>query len=191
MLHRAMTRFAIFTLFLLFSQLALADVSAGFADHIKIGGHQLVLNGAGTRIKLFVKAYNAALYLPQRSNNAEEILSKDTPIAIHMVITTDQSTTARMVNALKEGFQDSTQGNTAPIQGKIDKFISVLSEENVKLHDVLEFNYVPGKGVTYIMNGKSRVVIPGADFRQAFFGIWLSNNPVSPKLKNQLLGNQS
>lgn len=191
MLARAFARFFILTFCLLFAQLSVAEPSAGFAESYKLGSHHLVLNGVGERIKLFVKAYVVALYLPQKNTNAEEILNSDTPIALHMVVTSSQATTERMANALNEGFQNSTGGNTGPIKDRMEKFISALSTKPVKQNDYLEFNYLPGKGTTLVRDGVVQVTIPGTDFRAAFYGIWLSNNPVSAKLKAQLLGTQA
>jgi len=49
--------------------------------------------------------------------------------------------------------------------------------------------YEPGVG-THLMNGDESVsVIPGLEFKQALFGIWLSDKPAQASLKKKMLGN--
>ena len=51
------------------------------------GGPELVLNGAGVRVRLIFKVYVAALYLPAKTAHAEAILQSDRPtrFVLHML----------------------------------------------------------------------------------------------------------
>ena len=88
---------------------------------------------------------------------------------------------------MTEGFNKSTGGKTAAIADKIEMFKSGFSDEIVK-QDTFDLVYQPGEGVEVIKNGESKVTVDGLDFKQALFGIWLSDNPVQKSLKKALLG---
>ena len=48
--------------------------------------------------------------------------------------------------------------------------------------------YVPEKGVLIYKNNKDMGIMPGLDFKQALFGIWLCNKPADKDLKKGMLG---
>jgi hypothetical protein len=92
-----------------------------------------------------------------------------------------------MTEAVLEGFETSTGGNTAPVQADIDRFISVF-DDPIKEGDEFSLVYVPGKGVNVLKNGKYQDTIGDLAFKQALFGIWLAETPVDDDLKSELLG---
>ena len=51
-----------------------------------------------------------------------------------------------------------------------------------------DFIYTPNKGIELYKNTKLIEVIEGLAFKQALFGIWLSDNPVQTSLKKEMLG---
>ena len=59
---------------------------------------------------------------------------------------------------------------------------------DVKPGDRYTLTYVPGKGTTLRLNGKPLVTVEGADFAAAYFRIWLGEDPISPQLRDLLLG---
>jgi hypothetical protein len=59
----------------------------------------------------------------------------------------------------------------------------------IEVSDVYEFIYLPESGVDVIKNSKHLETIAGFDFKKAFFGIWLADNPVQKSLKKAMLGN--
>jgi len=52
----------------------------------------------------------------------------------------------------------------------------------------MSFTYLPGAGVSVEVQGATKGTIPGADFAEALFGIWLGASPPNPGLKEGLLG---
>ncbi|NJW52741.1 chalcone isomerase family protein [Salinimicrobium oceani] len=149
-------------------------------------GHTLQLNGAGVREKLWIDLYAAGLYLNQKNRNAEEILNSDKPMAIKLHIVSKLITSDKMVDAVTEGFEKSTNGNTAPIQNEINTILGFFKED-IKKNDIFDLVYVPSKGVVAYKNGKEKGVVKGKEFKKALFGIWLSNRPADDGLKNELL----
>jgi hypothetical protein len=69
--------------------------------------------------------------LTAKSNNADAIVKSNGRSAVRLHITSGLVTSDRMSEAVKEGFQKSTGGKTAPIQAKIDRFVKLFSLEPI------------------------------------------------------------
>ena len=148
---------------------------------------KLILNGHGTRIRFFMKAYEGSLYLESNSNNAEEIINDDAPMSIRMDVISSLVTPDAMKTALNEGLEKSTGNNTSPIIKEINQLNSSLNSE-VGAGDFYEFIYLPSSGTHVLKNSESIDIIPGLEFKKAFFGIFLSNNPIQKSMKKAMLG---
>jgi hypothetical protein len=174
-------------LFLSTSAFAIDVAGIKMPDTIKAGGQDLVFNGGGKRIKdVFFKVYVAGLYLKAKSGDAQKIIAADEPMAVKLQITSGFVTTDKMKKAVIEGFQKSTNDNPAPIQPKIDSFITIFKDINIDV--IYDFAYVPGKGVEVYKNGQLSSTIQGLDFKKALFGIWLCDKPAQEDLKAAMLG---
>jgi hypothetical protein len=181
---------------LLLCSAILIMTSTGFAkevgginmpDSLATGKDTLVLNGAGIRTKFFIKAYVGGLYLKQKSGDADTIMNVDEPMAISLHIISKLITSEKMKEATTEGFQHSTNGNTAPYKDKIDSFISVF-KDNIKIGDVYDMIYIPGEGTKVYKNKELKITATGLDFKKVLFGIWLCNKPADKDLKALMLG---
>jgi len=155
---------------------------------LSYGEHTMNLNGGGIRTKLIFKLYTGGLYLTQKSNDGDAVLKADEPMAVRLAITSNKINSANFSEAIREGFDKSTGKNTAPIQSKIDKLIETFSNEPIVPGDVFDVVWTPGEGVNTYKAGVLKSTIPGLEFKQALFGIWLGDNPVSGSLKNGMLG---
>lgn len=182
-------------LFLLFSTVFFISISTAQTE---VGGailpnsvifneQNLMLNGAGVREKFWIDLYAAGLYLEQKSNNANEIVAANEPMAIKLHIVSGLISSNKLIDALRDGFEKSTNGNIAPIEDDINTLIGFLNEE-IEEGDVFDLVYVPTKGVVAYKNGEGKGNIQGLDFKKALFGIWLSNRPADDSLKDDLLG---
>ena len=156
-------------------------------ESLEVGKSKLILNGAGVRSKFFIDLYVGGLYLQNKSNNPKEIIEGDEPMAIRLHIISSLITSKKMENATREGFENATKGNTEPIKSQIEKFISVF-QEKIDEDDIFDLIYSPGKGVEVYKNGESKSTIEGLAFKQALFGIWLSDKPAQKSLKEEMLG---
>jgi hypothetical protein len=152
-----------------------------------VGGTELVLNGAGVRTKFFIELYVGGLYLVQENHDAGKIIEADEPMAIRLHIVSSKITSKKMEKATREGFVKATGGNVAPIQSQIENFISVFRDK-INENDVYDLVYLPDKGVEVYKNAKYSSVTPGLYFKQALFGIWLSEKPAQKSLKKKMLG---
>ncbi|MEW6077626.1 MAG: chalcone isomerase family protein [Thermodesulfobacteriota bacterium] len=187
----------IFVLLLILAPAAGAAVVSGVTlpDTITVEGQQLVLNGAGMREKKFlvvpVDVYVAGLYLKSKTSAAQAIIDADETMMLKIQIVSSHLTAEKFKNATLEGFQESTGGNTGPIQKEIDLFMKAFAEE-IKQGDVFDIQYVKDKGVLVYKNGKTtpEVLVPGLNVKKALFGIWLGKRTESylQVLATKLLG---
>jgi hypothetical protein len=154
---------------------------------LTVEGETLMLNGAGLREKMWIDLYVGSLYLPTKSSNSKDIIDSKNAAAIKLDIVSGMITSDKMISAVNEGFENSTNKNTAPLKAKIDKFKSFFKEE-IKKGDSFIIANIPGDGVVVFKNGVKKGAIDGYDFKKALFGIWLGSKPADSDLKEGMLG---
>ncbi|WP_051327436.1 chalcone isomerase family protein [Desulfatibacillum aliphaticivorans] len=147
----------------------------------------LVLNGAGFRTKFLLKIYVGALYLTHKETDANKIINADEYMGVRMHFTFRKVGHDSLVEILNTGFDKATNGDTSGIQSQIDHLFALLPQEFRK-NDIVDLLYVPGRGIVTHINGKYAGECPGLDFKQAVFAIWLGDEPVTEKLKAEMLG---
>ena len=156
-----------------------------FSREVRAGDSTLPLRGYGLlRYMVFIKAYVAALYLPE-SIRSEDALG-DVPKHLEIEYFHD-------INA--QDFAKATSSSISRnvslmtfrrLQPKIDEFNALYRD--VKAGDRYALTYVPGTGTTLLWNGQPRGTVASADFAVGLFGIWLGANPLDSDLKRLLLG---
>lgn len=157
--------------------------------NLKVEKTELKFNGGGIRKKAFFKVYVAGLYASEKTKDAAKLLSGNQELAVRLQITSSVVSSSNMSESIREGFEKSTKGNTAPLKAKIDAFINTFSKEEIKEGDVFILYYSPEDGVKAYKNGKFQSTTAGVDFKNALFGIWLGSDPIDADLKAGLLGN--
>jgi len=156
-------------------------------DSLMAGKDELVLNGAGFRVKFFMKMYVGGLYLKQKDNDPEKIINSDESMALRLHIVSGLITTKKMTDAIDEGFRNSTGENITSFKSEIAKFKSFFAEE-IKKGDIFDITYVPAVGIGVYKNESIKGTIQGFGFKKAVFGIWLGEKPADAKLKKRMLG---
>ncbi len=157
-------------------------------DEFPAGEEKLILNGAGLRTKWFMDIYAAGLYVKTKSKDPEKLVNADEPMAIKIIVIPSMLSKQKLVDSLLDGYEKFTDGNLAPIQERMDKFIGAHTGE-IKPDDVYEYVYIPGKGTSVSKNGTLGITIEGLDYKKATFAIWLGKKPALESLKQGLLGN--
>jgi hypothetical protein len=177
-----------FTTFFIFS-IFLTSPSFGAVapDQINYQGSTITKNGQGTRIIFFMKVYEGSLYLETKNSNAQEIISMDAPMAIRLDVTSEMVTAEAMKKALSEGLKKSTGNNTDLINKEIIQLSSSF-DSAVSSGDHFEFIYLPDLGTHVLKNSELVELIKGIEFKKAFFGIFLSDDPIQKNLKKAMLG---
>ncbi len=73
----------------------------------------------------------------------------------------------------------------ASIRKRVDQLNSVF--RTLDKGDSLALSYIPDKGTTLWINGKSMTTIEGKDFARLYYRIWLGKRPISRPMRNALL----
>ena len=186
-----MRRFSSLLFALCFAAPVLAAEVAGvtLADKVSVGGHALVLNGAGVRTKVFFKIYVGSLYLPQKAQDLAGVLAKS-PRRIQMNMLRDL-TADQLVGALVGGLnENNSPAEMAVVKEPMDELVGILlrfKDVDVKKSDVLTMDFVDG-GTKVALNGETRGVIRGEAFNSALTRIWLGDKPAQQTLKKAMLG---
>ncbi len=155
-------------------------------DTTEVGDTTLHLNGMGLRSKLWVKVYVAGLYVEQKSENAEALVSAGGKKRIVMSFLTNKANKKKMDAAWEEGFKGNSPSNYKELEQRVDEFMNLFGD--LKDGDKVELSIVPGEGTHVDVNGKKLGTIEGEDFGIALLLVWLGEKPPSDDLKSGLLG---
>ena len=170
---------------------ALAANVAGvtLAETVAVGGHTLVLNGAGLRSKFLFRIYIGSLYVPHKTGELAGVLANG-PRRIQMNFLRDL-TVKQLVGALVGGLDDNNSPDeVAALRVPTDELLSIMrryGEVAVKDGDVLTIDYIDG-ATTVALNGEVGGVIRGEAFNKALTRIWLGDKPSQGRLKKAMLG---
>ena len=156
---------------------------------IAADGPELVLNGAGVRVRLIFKIYVAALYLPTKTDNGEAILRENRPSRLFLQMLrnlTANQLTSSINDALRETL---TPEQRLPLEPRLKQFNAIFDtllelKEGVQI----AIDYLPQLGTIIRINGEEKERIPGADFNQALLRIWIGDRPRDPELRKAMLG---
>jgi len=158
-------------------------------DRIRVGGSELVLNGAGLRSKLFIKVYVGALYVGQKASTPAAIYDSPPPkrLLMRMLREMDADT---LYGALDEGLRNNlTAAELAAMQvqaGQLGTLMKGIGK--VREGDAIAIDFM-ADGLTVSLNNQVRGTVAGADFARALLRVWLGDQPADAALKKALLGN--
>ncbi len=159
-------------------------------EAVTINGTKVAFKGSGIRKKAFLKLYIGDLYVKDLSLGAKEIIDTDDYMSIRLQIISKLISNSAMKEAVEEGFTASTTKEEHEVlEERIESFIAVFSDEIVK-GDRFRFDYVPGIGTRAYKNEKLLTTIPGLDFKEGLFGIWLGDKPADKNLKKGMIGSK-
>lgn len=156
----------------------------GLAPHVEVSGKRLVLNGAAVQKKLFWDIYAVALYLESPGQDAHVVVSSDQVKRIHLRLLRDASKT-QLQGALRDGFRKSIS-DVGPVAERLERLLAAIPD--VRKGDDILITYVPGQGTSLEGQGCQPVLLPGKDFADAMFSLWLGSDPGTQRIKRQLLG---
>ncbi|HKO88122.1 MAG TPA: chalcone isomerase family protein [Burkholderiales bacterium] len=151
---------------------------------------ELMLNGLGVRKIVFIKVYVGALYAPQKTSNATDIINSNAPRRVAMALLRDVSA-KQFSEALNDGLQQNHSAQELERhKAQIDELLALMMSLNeVKKGDVVRVDYLPDLGTRVQVNGENRgKIIPGPDLYRMLLRVWLGENPVDAGLKQGMLG---
>lgn len=150
---------------------------------------QLVLNGAGVRSKLFFKIYVAALYMPKKTSDPEQVFASETPKRMSMHFLYSEVSKKKMDAAWQDGFADNVKSEElGDLLERLSTFKNMFGD--MREGDIVLIDYLPATGTRVTINGTDKGTIPGGDFSAALMKVWLGKEPVTKSLKKQLLGSK-
>jgi hypothetical protein len=80
--------------------------------------------------------------------------------------------------------------NPAPLKSAPPKrcCIQGFFSDAFKKGDKIRLEYITGKGLKVYKNNVYKGIVPGLEFKNALFSIWLGTKPADASLKNKMLG---
>jgi len=154
-------------------------------DAVNIAGEKLRLNGMGVRHEMvFFRGYVIALYLEKPTIDGKAAIQADETKRI--VITMLRNVSREMfVQAIESGIMRNSGAEMPTLRARLDLLEHAVPD--LKKGDVVDLTWVPGVGT--LVRGQGRnMTIPGKDFADALFAVWLGPKPVEAALKRELLG---
>jgi Chalcone isomerase-like len=158
----------------------------------KVAGKDLKLNGAGVRTRAVFKVYVMGLYLGKKETTTEAVLASTGPRRITLSMLREVSG-EDFGQAFMNGINaNSDKAEKSKIVGQIVKLGEIfVAVGSLKKGDLVNVDWVPDKGTTIELNGKSiSDPLPDAAFYNALLKIWLGDKPADTALKPLLLGGQ-
>ena len=158
-------------------------------EQIKLADTALVLNGAGIRTKFFFDIYVGALYLSQKTKDAETAINMGGPKRVLMHFLYDEVTKEKLIAGWNDGFENNhTHEQFEAFKAKLEAFNKLFN--TVKRDDYITLDYLPESGAQVSVNDKIKGVIPGEEFYSALLRVWLGKYPADSGLKNGMLGDE-
>ena len=155
----------------------------GTAD---VAGHALVLNGAATFTKVYIKIYVAGLYLTAKSADAGGILAADSArrMAIYFVFHLSK---IQLCDQWKDALAANTPGASPQLKAKFVTLCANMAD--IDSQQQMLFTYLPDTGTEVRVAGSVKVTIPGKDFADAMLNAWIGPHPAAGEdFKQRLLG---
>jgi hypothetical protein len=159
-----------------------------FADEVSFSqpiDQTLRLHGMGLlRYRVVFKGYVAALYLPEGVSGEDALEDVTRRLELSYFWSIGAEDFANAADRLLERELNAAQ--LAPLRLRIDALHRAYRD--VRPDDRYSLTYFEGVGTELRLNGELLVLIPGADFARAYFGIWLGSQALDDDLRDALLG---
>ena len=150
------------------------------------GNQDVVLNltGAALRSKLIVNVYTVASYLQagKAARTADELVAAD---AVKLLLITMERDVdgPDLIDAFKTAVAKSHPGRFGPEFAELARHVGTGTAR--KGTEVV-IAYLPGTGTRFKFEGKEPLVIPGKEFADAVWGVYLGPKPLTDAIKKGL-----
>jgi len=161
-----------------------------FPEEKIIAGKNLKLNGVALRKAMgIVKVFAGGFYLEQPTKDATTAIESEQVKYFYLNYLTDKATAKK----IQEGFiENMVNTNPADLVAKYDAQIKQYAswlDQDMKPGSISESIYVPGKGLTLILNGVEKGTIEGPEFAQMYYRYSLGEK-ADKKLSKGYLGQE-
>lgn len=161
-----------------------------FAGSAEVAGQTLELNGVGLRAVAWLKGYAAGLYLGSRARTPQQVYAIPGAKRLQLRMLQDVEI-EEFVKAFDKGVGRNTPAAELPaLAERVARFNALLrGMVKVKKRDVVDLDWLPGRGLQLSLNGRPRgAPIPGDDLYAALLRIFVGERPADPEMKIGLLG---
>ena len=150
---------------------------------VNTNGKVLALNGTGLGKKLLARVYVIGLYLEKKMTDPRAVITSDQTKRIALVMLRNVSR-EQFVSAVERGMVRNSSIPMPSLRSRLDSLEQALPA--LQKGNQIDLTYVPGTGT--VVRGQGRELkIPGKDFAEALFSVWLGPHADS-NLRHELLG---
>ena len=165
--------------------------SIHYAPTTEVAGDSLTLNGAALRKKLFFKVYAAGLYVKTPTQDVNAVMNETGAARVRLGLLRDVSGES-FIEALDDGLKANlTPKKEQAVAKELDELRTLMKQiGDVKVNDLVDFDYVPNKGTMVSLNGKpvGQTIGGGRALYNAVLAIWLGNKTIDNTLKSGMMG---
>lgn len=161
-----------------------------FDDTVVLGQHKLQLNGLGLRGVAWLKAFVAGLYVTTPSRDAAALLAETGPRRLRLKIMLQAPSNELTKSLLRRVKRYETPEVQARLADRLALFAQQLDGLGQLMPgDVVDMDYLPGKGLVLSRNGKvAGKPVVGDDLYRAVLQIFVGEHAIDPRMKQGLLG---
>jgi Chalcone isomerase-like len=161
-----------------------------FPGAIKLADTALQLNGVGWRAVAWLRGYAAALYLPKKAGTEAQVLHQTGAKRLQLRLVQEVDA-EEFVKAFVKGVARNTPApEAARLAERVTQFnATVRGLGKLKKQDVIDLDFIPGKGLVLSRNGAPRgMPVTGEDFYAALLRCFIGVRPADAEMKVGLLG---
>jgi periplasmic protein TonB len=153
-----------------------------------INGQSLVLNGVGVWKKSRKEIFLSALYLPNKSTSANDILSLNEDKHLEIRILARKIRPRRFAQILREYIViNNSKQDLSSVSLSILEFINMF-KGNLKTGDIIAMDYIANERLEVRINGSLMGEINEAGLVVAILNSWIGQTPVTPEFKDGIMG---
>jgi hypothetical protein len=144
----------------------------------------LKLTGVALRSKVVVDVYTVGSYLQQgaTARTADELVAIDAVKLLSIMMARDVDG-PDLIDAFKTAVAKTHPGRFGDEFGKLSRHVG---SSVAKKGSEVVIAYVPGSGTRFSFEGKEPLVIPGKEFADAVWGVYLGSHPITDSIKKGL-----
>ena len=144
------------------------------------------LRGIAVAQELRSDYYIGAIYLPEWSPELVLAVSETVPKRMQLKVLTERLSAREFQRHWKERIALNNPRSTWQPQGeRILKFANAF-RDNLQRGDLIEFDFLPGRGTTVRLNGQVLITITGDGFYPLLLSAWLGEIPPTKAFQNHL-----
>src|SRR4051794_3381214 len=91
----------------------------------------------------------------------------------------------KIVEAVQQGFERNSGPQMPQLKERLDRFLGAVPD--LRGGQTIVITYLPGRGTVIKAGSAEQVELPGKDFADALFAVWLGTQPVDDELKQEML----